>query len=236
MQPVTLAYFVARSPEAGLTPFQLLDAPNLAGETVLAVVCPGRYSAALEIGDWTFVIDQTSAFDGRPPASVLIVKYCGGSLLDHVRNLALWRRVDNPYPPQELQAWLLNYIDEAITCANGQTPSAPFFQAFARLVNDATWNGSVILNVALDACDTLPPDLSWMDSLIPDGTLVAHHIAFEAAKAATASPIPTVVSALASYPAQPNDAKADPVLNALFANSALIWIQHTRETVTIQQA
>jgi len=155
------------------------------------VTTPGFYNT-INIGDWNFASNTGSANAYGDYHSVIIVKGVKGKLLDVdpvngealptslVRSPDKWTMRDvfaSPDPPDtsELGAvsnWLVDYCLSAY-----RKRDDPYFQNFAKIIQDPNWTGVLILKATVE---DVPTELAGILAGVKDpSAFYAHHVGIE---------------------------------------------------------
>jgi hypothetical protein len=144
----------------------------------------GDFHNELNIAGWPFVFNTGKNQRLGDYKNVVIFKFCNESLLDRIKNPALWTqprdfngaKSANPsdLELQLISRWLQDYVNDAIENQAGN----PYFQDFIRIVQNPGWNGVLVLKADV-RLDGLPEALLGLAGGIDTSRFNAHHVGME---------------------------------------------------------
>lgn len=139
----------------------------------------GTFQNQLHIAGWPFRFNTGQNQRLGDYSNVLIFKFCSESLLDRIKNPALWTQPKDFNGPNDLELqllsrWLQDYIGDAI----GNQADNPYFQDFIRLVQNPRWNGVLALKADI-SLDNMPAELQGLIGGIDASRFNAHHVGME---------------------------------------------------------
>jgi len=147
------------------------------------------------VAGWKLAAQVGQGVSATSYRNVMIMKFCSGTLLERVTNPNRWTSAEDfSLAPGTTEAsasiayaglsqWLQAYILAGIAKANGASESAAFYQNFAQIAQDPTWNGIIVLEADLSPSD-LPPQIAGLAAGIDFTQFTAHHFGFTVSRVA----------------------------------------------------
>lgn len=139
----------------------------------------GDFKNELHIAGWPFTFNTGHNQRLGDYANVLIFKFCNESLLDRIKNPALWTQPkdfngDSDLELQLISRWLQDYVQDALL----NHKNNPYFQDFIRIVQNPGWNGVLALKTDI-RLDKMPAALQGLIGGIDLARFNAHHVGME---------------------------------------------------------
>ncbi|MBK7406593.1 MAG: hypothetical protein IPJ40_00105 [Saprospirales bacterium] len=162
----------------------ITNATNIGGLASDGAAAGAVFQNQLTIAGWPFMFRVGQNQRLGDYKNILIFKFCNESLLDRIKNPALWTQpkefngakgVDpNDLELQLISRWVQDYINDAIDNQGDN----PYFQDFIKIVQNPRWNGVLALKVDVKL-DGLPTELQGLIGGIDVTRFNAHHVGME---------------------------------------------------------
>ncbi|WP_444890507.1 hypothetical protein [Microbulbifer sp. DLAB2-AA] len=130
----------------------------------------------ISIEGWPFQFNVGSDNTPGNYSNILIFKFCKGSVLERVRNVASWTspgvfNADGVGDLASLSNWLIQYIKDGVAQAETDTD----FENFKHIVTDPEWNGVLGLKLGISLQD-FPQQLQGLLAGMDLSLFNAHHL------------------------------------------------------------